>query len=551
MTQALYRKWRPRLWDQVVGQEHVVQTLQNAIRADRVGHAYLFAGPRGTGKTTSARLLAKAVNCLADDLKDRPCDHCEHCLAVNEGRFLDLIEIDAASNTSVDDIRDLRDKINFQPTQGRYKVYIIDEVHMLSTAAFNALLKTLEEPPPHAIFVLATTEVHKIPATVLSRCQRHEFRRIPLEIILKYLKELADQEKLEVSEQALILIARQATGSMRDAISLLDQLASSGSRITLEMAQTVLGTATSQMVIELVEAVINRNAAAGLECIHRALDSGSDPRQFARQIVDYLRNLLLVRLGNADQVDATGEQRTVMARQSQAFEKDHLLETLQLFNGAASELRSGWQPGLPLELALAHAIDWAPAAGTKVETPQAVPPRQTSPSTGQPPETPSAPSQAQSTNPTSPAAASLPQVSVEELKPQPRPDAAATAPTEPGSESGPNKSAILQNWQKIRAVVKSKHTMAEGLLNSCKSVEIRNGVLQLGFASPVLKSKMEKDDNLKITRAAIKQVLGWDLPVVCVDDSGKGSGAPGDSDVDAEGMVNAALNLGGKIVQKE
>jgi len=362
---------------------------------------------------------------------------------------------------------------------------------------------------------------------------------------------VAEQEKLEVSEQALILIARQATGSMRDAISLLDQLASSGSRITLEMAQTVLGTATSQMVIELVEAVVSRNAAAGLECIHRALDSGSDPRQFARQIVDYLRNLLLVRLGNADQVDATGEQRTVMVRQSQAFEKDHLLETLQLFNGAASELRSGWQPGLPLELALAHAIDWAPAAVMKVEPPQAVPPRQASPSTGQPPETPAGISQAQSANPTSPAAASLPQASAEELKPQPRPDAAAAAPTEPVSESGPNKSAILQNWQKIRAVVKSKHTMAEGLLNSCKSVEIRNGVLQLGFASPVLKSKMEKDDNLKITRAAIKQVLGWDLPVVCVDDSGKGSGAPGDSDVDAEGMVNAALNLGGKIVQKE
>lgn len=551
MTQALYRKWRPRLWDQVVGQEHVVQTLQNAIRADRVGHAYLFAGPRGTGKTTSARLLAKAVNCLADDLKDRPCDRCDHCLAVNEGRFLDLIEIDAASNTSVDDIRDLRDKINFQPSQGRFKVYIIDEVHMLSTAAFNALLKTLEEPPPHAIFVLATTEVHKIPATVLSRCQRHEFRRIPLEIILKYLKELADQEKLEVSEQALILIARQATGSMRDAISLLDQLASSGSRITLEMAQTVLGTATSQMVIELVEAIISRNAASGLERIHQALDSGSDPRQFARQIVDYLRNLLLVRLGNADQVDATGEQRTIMARQSQAFEKDHLLETLQLFNAAASELRSGWQPGLPLELALAHAIDWAPAAVVKVEPPLSTPPREASPAGGNSLENPPAAQSSQTATPTPPSTGILLRTPPEELHPQPKPDASAAVPTEPRSESGPSKSAILQNWQKIRAVVKSKHTMAEGLLNSCKSVEIRNGVLQLGFASPVLKSKMEKDDNLKITRAAIKQVLGWDLPVVCVDDSGKGSGAPGDSEVDAEGMVNAALNLGGKIVQKE
>jgi len=171
MTQALYRRWRPRTWDEVVGQDHIVVTLRNAVKSERVAHAYLFAGPRGTGKTTTARLLAKAVNCLHESLAERPCNACEHCLALNEGRFLDLIEIDAASNTSVEDVRDLRDKINYAPNQGRYKVYIVDEVHMLSTAAFNALLKTLEEPPAHAIFVLATTEVHKIPATVLSRCQ--------------------------------------------------------------------------------------------------------------------------------------------------------------------------------------------------------------------------------------------------------------------------------------------------------------------------------------------------------------------------------------------
>ncbi|MEN8243177.1 MAG: DNA polymerase III subunit gamma/tau, partial [Chloroflexota bacterium] len=180
MTQAYYRKWRPQTWDQVIGQQHIVVTLRNAVAAGKQGHAYLFAGPRGTGKTSIARILAKAVNCLEEDLAARPCDQCDHCLAVNKGSFLDLIEIDAASNTSVEDIRDLRDKINFSPNQGRFKIYIIDEVHMLSTAAFNALLKTLEEPPPHAIFVLATTEVHKIPATVLSRCQRHEFRRIPV-----------------------------------------------------------------------------------------------------------------------------------------------------------------------------------------------------------------------------------------------------------------------------------------------------------------------------------------------------------------------------------
>ncbi|OGO69031.1 MAG: DNA polymerase III, subunit gamma and tau, partial [Chloroflexi bacterium RBG_19FT_COMBO_56_12] len=255
MSQALYRKWRPAQWDQVIGQEHIVQTLRNAIGADRVAHAYLFAGPRGTGKTTTARLLAKAVNCLNDNLAERPCNQCAHCQAVNQGRFLDLIEIDAASNTSVEDVRDLREKINFSPNQGRYKVYIIDEVHMLSTAAFNALLKTLEEPPPHAIFILATTEGHKIPATVLSRCQFHEFRRIPVNEIVANLKTLAKQEKIKIDEAALLLIARQSTGSMRDAISLLDQLASAGKQVTLEMAQAVLGTATSQAVLELMNAL--------------------------------------------------------------------------------------------------------------------------------------------------------------------------------------------------------------------------------------------------------------------------------------------------------
>src|SRR5512145_475567 len=226
MTQALYRKYRPKEWDQVLGQDHVVTTLKNAIAADRVAHAYLFAGSRGTGKTTLARLLAKAVNCTNSDPARRPCNECEHCKAVNDNRFMDLIEIDAASNTSVDDVRDLRDKINFSPSQGKYKIYIIDEVHMLSNQAFNALLKTLEEPPPHAIFVLATTEIHKIPATVLSRCQRHEFRRVPLGEITRHLSAICKSEGIDADPEALNTIARQSSGGMRDAISLLDQLAS-------------------------------------------------------------------------------------------------------------------------------------------------------------------------------------------------------------------------------------------------------------------------------------------------------------------------------------
>ncbi len=270
MAQALYRKWRPQTWDEVVGQPQVIQTLRNAVRGERVAHAYLFAGPRGTGKTSTARLLAKAINCLADDPADRPCNKCSPCTAVNEGRFLDLIEIDAASNTSVEDVRDLRDKINFSPSQGRAKVYIVDEVHMLSTAAFNALLKTLEEPPDHAIFVLATTEVHKIPATVISRCQRHEFRRLPVKVISDYLAQQVANEAIDAEPAALEVIARQATGSFRDAISLLDQLASTGETVTIQTVQTVLGTAASQAVQALVTAWIESESKQGLTLI----DSG-------------------------------------------------------------------------------------------------------------------------------------------------------------------------------------------------------------------------------------------------------------------------------------
>lgn len=554
MSQALYRKWRPRLWDQVVGQDHVVQTLQNAIRSERVGHAYLFAGPRGTGKTTTARLLAKAVNCLAEAPAERPCDRCEHCQAVNNGRFLDLIEIDAASNTSVDDVRDLRDKINFAPTQGKYKVYIIDEVHMLSTAAFNALLKTLEEPPPHAIFILATTEIHKIPATVLSRCQRHEFRRIPVKLIVQHLQRLCQQEKVDVDEDTLTLIARQATGSLRDAISLLDQLASTGGPVRLADAQQVLGTAAGQSVIELVESLLERDAARGLTTIHTALDSGSDPRQFARQVVDYCRNLLLVRLGNGDMIDATPEQQSQMAKHAQRFAPPALLEAIQAFNSAASDQRSAWQPALPLEMAFAQLITERPAPGeheaarvgepvtsSAVRSVQAEKPQKAAASRGE--ETPKSGGQP----------AAVPQSSLEQpAATQPSGQSTAEGPlNQPENPTAVDLQTILDNWQKIRQRVKTQSSPVDGLLNSCKSITVRNGVLQLGFGSEVLKTMMEKGNNLKITRKAIRDVLGVEVEIACIVVQGKGGPLQMDADIEADGMVSTALRLGGKIVHKE
>ena len=368
MTKALYRKWRPQDWNEVVGQEHVIQTLRNAVIHDRVAHAYLFAGPRGTGKTTTARLLAKAVNCLETNLENRPCNTCEHCQSLTAGRFMDLIEIDAASNTSVDDIRDLRDKINFSPSQGRYKVYIIDEVHMLSTAAFNALLKTLEEPPSHAIFILATTEIHKIPATVLSRCQRHEFRRIPLDIIISHLKAKSAEDGITVEEPVFNEIARQATGSLRDAISLLDQLTSTNEKVTLDLAQNVLGIATSLRVIEIVDALVNKDTAQGLTQINLALDSGTDPRQLARQIVTYLRNILLYKMGNEKQVEVSDEIKPKLFAHANQMTMADLLRAIEAFNQAIDKEQANWHPGLGLELAFtSFLVEPAPARSISTE----------------------------------------------------------------------------------------------------------------------------------------------------------------------------------------
>lgn len=530
MTQALYRKWRPQTWEAVIGQQHVITTLRNALAAGRIAHAYLFAGPRGTGKTTTARLLAKAVNCLEPDLAARPCAQCDHCQAVASGRFLDLIEIDAASNTSVEDVRDLRDKINFSPNLGRYKVYIIDEVHMLSTAAFNALLKTLEEPPPHAIFILATTEVHKIPATVLSRCQRHEFRRIPVMEIAGHLQALAEQEGIQVEPEALTLIARQATGAMRDAISLLDQLASSGQLITLQMAQDVLGTAASQAVLNLIEDLTARHITEGLDHIHQALDAGSDPRQFARQVVDYLRDLLLVKTGNASQVDATAETRAQMARHAQAFSNADLLRMLRAFNQAASEVRAAWQPALPLEMAFVESLQGQPGEPVQVA--------------GQPALPVSGVRDRVSRN-VIPAAASMPVQPAKAVPVQDVPAGEALDVSESGSTL--TLQMIQDQWKQITALVRQRSPNAEGLLRSSRLLGVKDGALYLGFASELLKEKMVKSENLELVCQALRQALGRDVMVHCIVATGKGNRLP--PDVDSDGMVAAALrDLGGEIV---
>ena len=551
MSQAFYRKWRPQTWDAVVGQEHIVQTLRNALAAGRIAHAYLFAGPRGTGKTSAARLLAKAVNCLAENLPDRPCGHCAHCLAVNEGRFLDLIEIDAASNTSVEDVRDLRDRINFSPNQGQYKVYIIDEVHMLSTAAFNALLKTLEEPPAHAIFVLATTEVHKIPATVLSRCQRHEFRRIPVAKIVEFLKKQAQPEGIQVTDDALTLIARQSTGSLRDAISLLDQLASTGQAITLEMAQEVLGTAASQAVLDLVSALAAGQPAAGLDAIHATLDAGADPRQFARQIVDYVRSLLLIQSGNPESVDATAEVRAQMARHASHFSKPELLRMLRLFNEAAIETRASWQPALPLELAFLQALDPFNAENEPGAPGQAAvqpgPPAKAGPHPRENQKTPGGSPLARKAE--SVQEARNTDVEAPEIA-MPPPDESPTGAGMGGAPANANDQLfrkVCEQWRQVVQQVGLVSKQTQALLNSCKPYGVKDGVLFLGFNGDFAKTKMEKGENVQVTCQALSQLIGKEVPVRCfIATGGKGSLPP---EVETDGMVATALrDLGGEVV---
>ena len=352
---ALYRKFRPSGFEDVKGQDHISKTLQNQIKADRIGHAYLFCGTRGTGKTSVAKIFAKAVNC-ENPINGSPCGECSSCKAISEGRSMNVIEIDAASNNGVDNIREIREEVAYRPTEGRFKVYIIDEVHMLSIGAFNALLKTLEEPPEYVIFILATTEAHKIPITILSRCQRYDFKRITIDTIAARLTELMGKEQIEVEEKAIRYIAKAADGSMRDALSLLDQCIAFyiGQKLTYDHVLEVLGAVDTDVFSRLLREIIGKDIAKVLKILEELVMQGRELSQLATDFTWYLRNLLLVKSSDnmEDVLDVSTENLAQLKEEAMMIENETLIRYIRIFSELSNQLKYATQKRVLLEVAL-------------------------------------------------------------------------------------------------------------------------------------------------------------------------------------------------------
>jgi DNA polymerase-3 subunit gamma/tau len=561
-SQVFYRRWRPQTLAEVVGQEQVTKTLHNALSGGHVSHAYLFCGPRGTGKTSTGRILAKAVNCLTNEGKGEPCNTCDMCQAITEGRALDVIEIDAASNTGVDSIRDLRERVNYAPNEARYKVYIIDEVHMLSTSASNALLKTLEEPPPHVIFVLATTEVHKVLPTIMSRCQRFDFRRISQADVVTKLTQIGKKEAIKIEPEALHLIARAATGSLRDAENLLEQLTTYyGQKVTLPQVQTILGITGDWRAKEVVKHIVDNNVTAGISTINGINSEGLDLRQFNRELVTYLRALLLVKTGSGESIDLPAEDIAELKELAGKASLAQILKAVKLFGQLDLSLNN--YSTLPLELAL---VDATLPSGkeppvTKAEpevqpparpvVPEAPPPTAEKATAGtegrarpaaerkREREPAATPEPAEEKIEAAPEPEPTPEPVEEKMEPEPAP--AEPAPVTAASAGGEEIDYLKQNWLKfIREAPSSmSRSPAAALLRSARPKAIENNTVILSFKFPLHKESMEKTENQRIAEQIISNSLGRACRVRCV------------SEPEANHLIEEALKIGAQIIESE
>lgn len=532
--QVSARKYRPGTFDDVIGQPHVVQTLMNAVSGKRIAHAYIFSGTRGVGKTTVARILAKALNCERGPTGE-PCNVCINCQEITQGNSVDVIEIDGASNTSVDDVREIRENIKFTPFRGQYRVYIIDEVHMLSNSAFNALLKTLEEPPAHVVFIFATTEIHKIPATILSRCQHYNFRRIARTDIVERLRHVANHDELKLEERSFTALARASEGSMRDALSLLDQaIAFGGKTINHADLELLLGAVPQELVQSMIKAITAQDSPAALTVVAHLLDQGHDLKSFCAEVVESLRNLLVAAVVPAQAelrglIEASEEDIQHLLADAKALSPEHLQEWMTVFIQAEESLRLSAHPRFVIETAAVRATRLLQRreSSARVQTPSG-PPAQPSPpgapvkQAGSTPPVPRPPAQTQAVAPKkAPLQASGTESQpLPKAPPSPQPAVRKASPSaqklsedqaaEPGTALTPAAAAPAGsispgslNWEAVQEEVEASFPNVAPFLEAGRFVGLEGGVVTIGFPkqATVARAMMEKEDNLKAVAA--------------------------------------------------
>lgn len=528
--QVSARKYRPGTFDDVIGQPHVVQTLVNSINTKRIAHAYLFSGTRGVGKTTVARILAKALNCEQGPT-GTPCTTCANCQEIAQGTSVDVIEIDGASNTSVDDVREIRENVKFTPFRGTYRVYIIDEVHMLSNSAFNALLKTLEEPPPHVVFIFATTEIHKIPATILSRCQHYNFRRIARSEIIERLRHVAKQDGIAIEDRSLMALARASEGSMRDGLSLLDQaVAFGGKSIVHEDLEALLGAVPQELLRAMIRAITAQDSAAALRVVAQLLDQGHDLRAYCADVVEYLRHMLVASVTSPPEwpalIEASMEDLAQLADDKGMLTPEQLQQIFTLFTQAEDALRFSAHPRFVLETAAVRS--------TRLllrEAGNAAQPVRTTPAERQPqppvPRSDRAPGPERAVSPAPPGPAARPTAPAPKPSSAPVPapkisgeagnrPASAAAP-EPPKASSPEPAApprapqpLALNWERFQEEVTHAFPNIAPFLEMGRLVGVEGNVVTIGFAkqASVARSMLEKPDNVQALMSLCERLSG-------------------------------------------